>query len=217
MRGRSKGTKITSSDIAHTLAGIQIPNDVFEKFPINVKQVIKKIVANTDIHEAPDIERLMQFDEQLMPIKADLSKIELVLANVISNAIKSIQEKEARFTKEGKLFKGSLVVSARRQHDMVLVTVTDNGVGIPENIRSKIFDPFFSTWPVGKGTGLGLSTALHIVEEHGGRIFFENVDDLTTFSILLPIDRKKTFETLTPLADGRLERFENNVEKRQDQ
>jgi PAS domain S-box-containing protein len=184
---------------------------------VNVKQVIKKIVANTDIHEAPDIERLMQFDEQLMPIKADLSKIELVLANVISNAIKSIQEKEARFTKEGKLFKGSLVVSARRQHDMVLVTVTDNGVGIPENIRSKIFDPFFSTWPVGKGTGLGLSTALHIVEEHGGRIFFENVDDLTTFSILLPIDRKKTFETLTPLADGRLERFENNVEKRQDQ
>jgi two-component system NtrC family sensor kinase len=174
---------------------------------VNIKQVIKKIVTNVYIQEAPDIERRMQFDEILPPIKADHSKIELVLMNVISNAIRSIQDKKARAAKEGKPYKGSLVVSARRQHDMVLVTVTDNGVGIPENIRSKIFDPFFSTWPVSKGTGLGLSTTLHIVEEHGGRIYFESVDDLTTFSLLLPIDRKKTFELLTPPMDGQSDRF----------
>ena len=174
---------------------------------VNVKQVIKKIVTNAYIQEAPDIERRMQFDEILPPIKADHSKIELVLMNVISNAIRSIQDKKTRTAKEGKPYKGSLVVSGRRHHDMVLVTVTDNGVGIPENIRSKIFDPFFSTWPESKGTGLGLSTALHIIEEHGGRIYFESVDDLTTFSILLPIDRKKSFELLTPPMDGQSDRF----------
>jgi two-component system NtrC family sensor kinase len=175
---------------------------------VNVKQVIKKIVTKVYIQEAPDIERRIQFDEILPPIKADLSKVELVLMNVITNAIRSILDKKTHAAKEGKPYTGSLVVSARRQQDMVLVTVTDNGVGIPENIRSKIFDPFFSTWPVSKGTGLGLSTALHIVEEHGGRIFFESVDDLTTFSILLPIDRKKPFEHLIPPMDGQSNRFQ---------
>lgn len=189
---------------------LQFSNPLREetRIMVNIKQVIKKIVTNVYIQEAPDIERRMQFDEILPPIKADHSKIELVLMNVISNAIRSIQDKKNRAGKEGKPYKGSLVVSARRQHDMVLVTVTDNGVGIPENIRSKIFDPFFSTWPVSKGTGLGLSTALHIVEEHGGRIYFESIDDLTTFSILLPIDRKKTFEILTPPPDGQSDRFQ---------
>lgn len=175
---------------------------------VNVKQVLKKIVTSVYIQEAPDIERRMEFDELLPPIKADHSKVELVLMNVISNAIRSIREKKTRAEKENTPFTGTLLVSARRQHDMVRITVTDNGVGIPENIRSKIFDPFFSTWPQSKGTGLGLSTALHIVEEHGGRIFFESVDDLTTFSILLPIDRKKPLETLSPQSDRVSGRFE---------
>jgi two-component system NtrC family sensor kinase len=168
---------------------------------VNVKQVLKKIVTGAYIQEAPDIERRMNFDELLPPIKADHSKIELVLMNVVSNAIRSIQEKKNRPAKEGTAYKGLLIVSARLQHDMVLVTVTDNGVGIPEKIRSKIFDPFFSTWPIGKSTGLGLSTALHVVEEHGGRIFFESIDDLTTFSILLPISRRKSFDIPTNKVD----------------
>jgi len=163
---------------------------------VNIKQLIKKLVANVYIQEAPDIERRMSFDESLPVIKADPSKIELVLMNVISNAVRSIGEKKIRCAKENKPYKGTLVVSARTQHEQVLVTVTDNGVGIPEKIRSKIFDPFFSTWPEGKGTGLGLSTALHIVEEHGGRIFFESVDDLTTFSVMLPIDYRRPADAL---------------------
>jgi two-component system, NtrC family, sensor kinase len=178
---------------------------------VNIKQVITKIVTNVYIQEAPDIERRLQFDEILPPIKADHSKVELLLTNVISNAVRSIQDKKARVEKERKPYKGSLMVSARLQHDMVLITVTDNGVGIPENIRSKIFDPFFSTWPISKGTGLGLSTALHIVEEHGGRIFFESMDDLTTFSILLPIDRKKPFERSVSPLDGPPDRLKNPI------
>ncbi|MBN2036625.1 MAG: PAS domain-containing protein [Chitinispirillaceae bacterium] len=175
---------------------------------VNVKNVLKKIVTGVYIQEAPDIERRMNFDELLPPIKADHSKIELVLMNVVSNAIRSIQEKKSRSAKEGTAYKGLLIVSARLQHDMVLVTVTDNGVGIPENIRSKIFDPFFSTWPISKGTGLGLSTALHIVEEHGGRIFFESIDDLTTFSILLPINRRRTIDFTAHKKDNGTGRFQ---------
>ncbi|MDO5575795.1 MAG: ATP-binding protein, partial [Fibrobacter sp.] len=82
------------------------------------------------------------------------------------------------------------ISSSRQKDKTVLITITDNGIGIPEKNSSRIFDPFFSTRPAGKGTGLGLSVSHKIIEEHGGRIFFERLDGLTRFSIVLPIDRK---------------------------
>ena len=154
---------------------------------VNVKQLLKKIVTSAYIQEAPDIERSLKFDDMLPPLSADLSKIELVFMNIISNAIRSIRQKRTNCLKDSVPFRGSLTVSARRKQDFVLISFTDNGVGIPEEARGKIFDPFFSTWPGGSGTGLGLSTAMHIVEEHGGRIFFESAGDATTFSVELPI------------------------------
>ncbi len=71
--------------------------------------------------------------------------------------------------------------------DYVLVEVKDNGTGIPEDIRDKIFDPFFSTKDVGKGTGLGLATVYGIVQQTGGHLYVESeVGTGTTFGILLP-------------------------------
>ena len=161
---------------------------------VNVKQLLKKLVKSVYTQEAPDIERRVEFDDAILPIRADFSKVELVFMNVISNAIRSIQQMKKRCAKEGRDFKGVLTVCARLSEGSILVTVTDNGVGIEEKIGSKIFDPFFSVWPEEKGTGLGLSTALHVVEEHGGRISFECAGGLTTFSILLPVDRRNPFD-----------------------
>jgi two-component system cell cycle sensor histidine kinase/response regulator CckA len=71
--------------------------------------------------------------------------------------------------------------------DYVLVEVADNGVGIPEAIRDKIFEPFFSTKDVGKGTGLGLSTVYGIIKQTGGFVYFDSVEQKgTTFRIFLP-------------------------------
>ncbi|MEM7566657.1 MAG: ATP-binding protein [Pseudomonadota bacterium] len=71
--------------------------------------------------------------------------------------------------------------------DYVLVEVKDNGTGIPEEIRDKIFDPFFSTKDVGKGTGLGLATVYGIVQQTGGHLYVESeVGVGTSFGILLP-------------------------------
>ena len=70
----------------------------------------------------------------------------------------------------------------------VVVEITDNGHGIPQDVLPKIFDPFFTTKEVGKGTGLGLSITYKIVESHGGRIeVASKVGTGTKFTVTLPV------------------------------
>jgi signal transduction histidine kinase len=69
----------------------------------------------------------------------------------------------------------------------VEIRISDNGEGIPAEIRDKIFQPFFTTKPAGEGTGLGLSLAYDIVKGHGGQINLESTSGQgTTFRIILP-------------------------------
>ena len=71
--------------------------------------------------------------------------------------------------------------------DDIELSVSDEGPGIPEKIRSCLFEPFVTTKPEGKGTGLGLSTVLMVVERHNGRIDFDTDEGRgTTFRITLP-------------------------------
>ena len=68
------------------------------------------------------------------------------------------------------------------------ISISDNGPGIPDSIKDKIFQPFFTTKPTGQGTGLGLSLAYDIVKAHGGDVKIESQSaELTTFKIILPI------------------------------
>ena len=71
---------------------------------------------------------------------------------------------------------------------MVILTVKDNGNGIPQNIVDKIFQPFFTTKPTGEGTGLGLSLSYDIIKAHGGEIRVETKErEGTAFIIQLPV------------------------------
>jgi signal transduction histidine kinase len=78
-------------------------------------------------------------------------------------------------------------VSTRKVGDRVLVSVRDNGPGIPQRILDKIFQPFFTTKPTGQGTGLGLSLTYDIIKAHGGDIKVETKEgEGSEFIIQLP-------------------------------
>ncbi len=82
---------------------------------------------------------------------------------------------------------GILTIGVHQQEQEILVEITDNGPGIPDEIQAKIFDPFYTTKPPGEGSGLGLDIVKKIVDKHQGRITFESVPGQTTFTVRIPM------------------------------
>ena len=107
-----------------------------------------------------------------------------VLLNLITNAFYAVNEK----SKEGiEWYEPTVSVHTKKVDDKIQVTVKDNGNGIPESIREKIFQPFFTTKPTGSGTGLGLSLSYDIVKAHGGELRVKTKEsEGTEFIVLLP-------------------------------
>ena len=79
----------------------------------------------------------------------------------------------------------------RKEGDSLRLSIEDNGIGMPENIREQIFSAFFTTKPVGEGTGLGLSITRSIIEEkHDGKIEVESKEgEFTRFIFLIPLTK----------------------------
>jgi signal transduction histidine kinase/HAMP domain-containing protein len=121
------------------------------------------------------IKIVTDFDRSLKPILADKHQIEQILVNLTLNAIQAV---------EGG---GLIELSTKAMRSWCLITVSDNGSGIPAGDIPRIFDPFFTTKGVGKGTGLGLSVSRGIIERHKGRIEVESrVGVGTVFKVYLP-------------------------------
>lgn len=99
-----------------------------------------------------------------LSVHAGSVRLQQVLVNLISNAADALEEQADR----------RIVLSASRKGQKILITVADNGPGVPMSIRERIFDPFYSTKGVGKGLGLGLSISYNIVKDFGGLL---TVDD----------------------------------------
>jgi len=111
-----------------------------------------------------------------LPVNGDRGQLEQVLMNLTVNAAEAMPEG------------GSLVVGCGRAGGEAWLEVTDTGHGIPEDVRSRIFEPFFSTKRAGGGSGLGLAVAHGIVTGHGGRIDVTSaVGNGSTFRVTLPL------------------------------
>ncbi len=120
----------------------------------------------------------------LVPVLAqDLGR---VLLNLLSNAFYAVRQRQQRGAAG---YAPTVHVSTRRVGDEVEIRVRDNGGGIPESVKQKIFQPFFTTKPTGEGTGLGLSLSYDIVTQgHGGTLTVSSREDQgTEFLIRLPV------------------------------
>jgi signal transduction histidine kinase len=108
-----------------------------------------------------------------------------VVLNLINNAFYAVRKKE-KSAKKG--YKPTVTVSTKTLKNALEITVKDNGDGIPEDLKEKIFQPFFTTKPTGEGTGLGLSLAYDIITKgHGGTLTVASEKNkYTQFTIVLP-------------------------------
>ena len=113
---------------------------------------------------------------------------------MVNNAVDAILES----SKDGDLW-----VTTHADSDKVYVEFTDSGPGVQE--ASRVFDPFYTTKPVGKGTGLGLSICYGIVTEHGGTIRVRNLPHRgASFTIELPLGIATTQDSQQPQTEGQL-------------
>jgi PAS domain S-box-containing protein len=121
---------------------------------------------------------------ELPPLRCRPLQLEQVFMNLLVNAYQAIEQ---RVRAHGG--SGEIVLRSALRDDRVVVSVSDDGVGIAPEHADRIFDPFFTTKEVGVGTGLGLSTSFDIVRRHGGTLrALDRPEGGTTFEVVLPLD-----------------------------
>lgn len=125
------------------------------------------------------------FEADLPPIDVLPQEIGRVLLNLYTNAFYAMREKQSI---DSPNYQPKLMLQTRLVNEHTQIRVVDNGMGIPERIRAKIFQPFFTTKPTGEGTGLGLSLSYDIiVKGHGGSLLVESQERKgSEFIVLLP-------------------------------
>lgn len=132
------------------------------------------------------IQVVKEFDQNLSPISCFPGQLNQVFMNMINNAIQSFPEDQSNC---------EIVVRTGCSDNKVVIDISDNGCGIPEDVQKKIFEPFYTTKPVGVGTGLGLSISFGIIQKHNGDIELKSEPGKgTTFSIIIPIHNESSKE-----------------------
>jgi two-component system NtrC family sensor kinase len=149
-----------------------------ERTPVELNQILEDTLTLREYDmNLNNIRIHRQFSDDLPPIGGDFHQLQQVFLNILNNAVDAIGEKGG---------KGEIWVRTDVVENRVRTEITDSGPGVQNPHR--VFDPFYTTKPVGKGTGLGLSICYGIVKEHGGEIQARNSPPRgATFTILLPM------------------------------
>ncbi|MBB5021266.1 ATP-binding protein [Desulfurispira natronophila] len=130
------------------------------------------IVAN-ELHHKAEVVR----DYAEVPlVRCYPQQLNQVFMNLLINAAQAIEQW------------GTITISTRRQGNQIVVSISDTGPGVPADLQQKIFEPFYTTKPVGVGTGLGLSIVQEIIHRHGGTINVKScAGEGTAFTMILPV------------------------------
>ena len=151
-----------------------------EKEAVNLHEAFRKALALIEYDvksRGTQIEQ--QFSKEELTVWADYFQIQEVILNLVTNAAQAIE-----LAGKG----DHILIKTEKSDKYAVISVTDNGPGIPRQNLQKIFNPFFTTKPVGKGTGMGLAISYGIIQNHGGEISVRSeVGKGTTFTIRLPL------------------------------
>ncbi|BAZ39680.1 multi-sensor signal transduction multi-kinase [Calothrix sp. NIES-4101] len=152
--------------------------------------------------ERPAIQIIKNYNK-LPLVECYAGQLNQVFMNILTNAIDAITEKNSKLhfaeiaTTPNQITIRTLVID----NDWIEIAIADNGIGIPEKVKHKVFNPFFTTKPVGKGTGMGMSISYQIItEKHGGKLeCFSMLNQGTEFVIKIPIrqEESKKISTLS--------------------
>lgn len=125
-----------------------------------------------------NVEIVEEFVDPMPPVRVYVGEMNQVWTNLIDNALDAMSQNQ----------KGVLTIKIITEDEFIKVSVIDNGEGISQELLSKVFDPFYTTKPMGKGTGLGLEVVQRIVRQHNGVVKVNSVPGRTEFIVCFPFD-----------------------------
>jgi len=179
--GIREGADRTRKIVGDLRVFARAPDDVWQ--PTDLREVIESSLTLLG-HLLKDRIAVIQRYGELPHVPCVRSQIDQVFLNVLANAAQAIRGE------------GSITVETGREGPMAVVRIADSGPGIPPEILGRVFDPFFTTRPVGEGTGLGLSISYEIVKRHGGEIHAESpAGGGAAFTVRLPLVRPDALPT----------------------
>lgn len=185
--------------VEHSERAVSIVQDILlvsrgkadEFLPVDVCRLVKEYVwlsyhamrvnskgFNISIHE--------QYEEGIPPMKVILQDLSRAVLNVMNNACYTVWKKKQS---AGEDYHPEVTVSVRLEGTNLIICIADNGEGMNEEVKQRLFENFFTTKPIGQGTGLGLGITRDIIEnKHGGTISFESTEgEGSSFTFTLPV------------------------------
>lgn len=149
-----------------------------EKIPVRINQQLEEdtTIAYHGIrakNSAFQCEIIKDFDAQIDKVNIIPQDINRVVINLLNNAFYAVSERAQ--SNNNADWKPMVAISTKLANTSVFISIEDNGTGIPDEVKEKIFNPFFTTKPTGEGTGLGLSICYDIIKSHGGDITVESL------------------------------------------
>ncbi|WP_228382285.1 nitrogen regulation protein NR(II) [Tistrella mobilis] len=163
-----------------------------EREPVNIHVVLEHVRRLAQNGFASHVRFIEQYDPSLPPVYGHHDMLVQIFLNLVKNAAEAVPEEGGEITLTTAFQHGLRVQvpGSRDRLDLPLVvTVQDNGQGVPEDIRANLFDPFVTTKP--SGTGLGLSLVAKAVNDHGGVIEVDSRPRRTVFKVMLPMYNPK--------------------------
>ena len=168
-----EGTKRTSEIVKGLSEFSHIDHEKME--PADIHNGIDTTIGLLKSKFNPKIKITKNYDRSIGLINCHIGQLNQVFMNLLINALDAIGTE------------GEIVITTKPVGDQVLISIKDNGKGIPEELKNKVFDPFFTTKKIGDGTGLGLSISHGIIKNHNGTITVNSVAEKgTVFEIRLP-------------------------------